>query len=110
MGSPSLAASLSRVRLRKSMFLPVFLPVASFMEREMTSPEGPFYSAIDADSENEEGKFYTWRATEILPLLGTEEADVFMSVYNCDLSGNYIGPGFIHQFMRKANSGPELDI
>ena len=74
----------------EKLFKDVVYEIASFIEREMTSPEGPFYSAIDADSENEEGKFYTWRATEILQLLGKEEADIFMSVYNCDLSGNYI--------------------
>ena len=74
----------------EKLFRDVVYEIASFMEREMTSPEGGFYSAIDADSENEEGKFYTWRGTEILQLLGKEEADIFMSVYNCELTGNYI--------------------
>ena len=72
------------------MYRDVVYEVASFVEREMTSPEGAFYSAIDADSENEEGKFYTWRSTEILQILGREDAEIFMSVYNCDPSGNYI--------------------
>ena len=72
------------------LFKDVVYETVSFIEREMTSPDGPFYSAIDADSENEEGKFYTWRAAEILQTLGKEDAEIFMSVYNCDLSGNYI--------------------
>ena len=38
----------------------------------MTSPEGPFYSTQDADSEGEEGKFYVWTAAEIEQILGDE--------------------------------------
>lgn len=72
------------------MFRDVVYEIAAFIEREMTSPEGGFYSAMDADSENEEGKFYTWRAAEMLQILGKEDAEIFMSVYNCDLAGNYI--------------------
>ncbi len=43
--------------------------------REMTSPDGPFYSTLDADSEGEEGKFYVWTAAEIEQILGKEDAD-----------------------------------
>jgi uncharacterized protein YyaL (SSP411 family) len=56
--------------------------------REMTSPEGPFYSTLDADSEKEEGKFYVWTAAEINELLG-RDADLFSSVYNIDPDGNW---------------------
>ncbi len=74
----------------EKLFKDVVYETVSFIEREMTSPDGTFYSAIDADSENEEGKFYTWRAAEILQILGKEDAEIFMSVYNCDMEGNYI--------------------
>ncbi|MCF8257457.1 MAG: thioredoxin domain-containing protein [Flavobacteriales bacterium] len=43
-----------------------------FIAREMTSPEGAFYSALDADSEGEEGKFYVWTAVELQELLGAD--------------------------------------
>ena len=43
----------------------------------MTSPDGPFYSTQDADSEGEEGKFFVWTAAEIEQILGNEQADVF---------------------------------
>ena len=72
------------------MFRDVVYEVVDFLNREMSSEEGVFYSAIDADSENEEGKFYTWRATELYQALGKEDADIFMSVFNSDMDGNYL--------------------
>ena len=57
--------------------------------REMTSPDGPFYSTLDADSEGEEGKFYVWTAAEIEQVLGKEEADLFSAVYGIEPEGNW---------------------
>ena len=57
--------------------------------REMTSPEGPFYSTLDADSEGEEGKFYVWTAEEIERILGKDEADLFNAVYGVEPEGNW---------------------
>ncbi len=59
-----------------------------FIEREMTSPEGGFYAALDADSEGEEGKFYTWSYDEIEQLLG-EDAGVFAAYYDVTEKGNW---------------------
>ncbi len=57
--------------------------------REMTSPDGPFYSTLDADSEGEEGKFYVWTAVEIEQVLGKDEADLFSTVYGIEPEGNW---------------------
>ena len=46
----------------------------AYVAREMTSPEGPFFSTQDADSEGVEGKFFVWSAAEVERVLGAEEA------------------------------------
>src|SRR5262249_52818249 len=55
----------------------------AFVAREMTSPEGVFYSALDADSNGKEGDFYVWDAKEFDEILGEDEA-LFKQVYGID--------------------------
>jgi len=59
-----------------------------WVEREMTTKEGGFYSSLDADSEGEEGKFYVWTAQEINSLLGND-AELFMEYYDINEKGNW---------------------
>jgi hypothetical protein len=59
-----------------------------WLQREMTSAEGGFYSALDADSEGVEGKFYTWEKQEIDAVLGSE-ADLFNTFYEVSEDGNW---------------------
>jgi uncharacterized protein YyaL (SSP411 family) len=66
---------------------------------DMTSAEGGFYSAEDADSEGEEGKFYTWTRDEIVEILGIR-ANEFCEVYDISEEGNFEGrniPNLIKQ-------------
>ena len=63
-----------------------------FIEREMTSAEGGFYSAIDADSEGVEGKFYSFTKDEIKTILGDEEA-LFSIFYQVTEEGNWVEEG-----------------
>ena len=60
-----------------------------FIKRELTSPEGGFYSSINADSEDEEGKFYVWTKTEIEKLLDKKTFNLFVDYYNITDSGNW---------------------
>jgi uncharacterized protein YyaL (SSP411 family) len=60
----------------------------TFIERELTSPETGFYSALDADSEGVEGKFYTFTLAEIEEILG-DDAGVFAIYYNVTADGNW---------------------
>ncbi len=60
----------------------------TFIEREMLSDEGGFYSALDADSEGVEGKFYTWHKAEIDSLLG-QNAPLFSAFYDVTEKGNW---------------------
>ena len=60
-----------------------------YVLREMRGPEGAFYSAQDAESEGEEGKFYLWTVGEIIEALGRADADLFMKVFNIKKEGNF---------------------
>src|SRR5205823_70814 len=71
-----------------------------YVLHEMTSPEGPFYSTLDADSEGVEGKFYVWSAAEIEAALGKERAEVFGSVFDVDPGGNWEG----HSILRRVKT------
>jgi len=62
----------------------------SYVERELSSPMGGFYSAVDADSEGEEGKFYLWQEDEIKTVLEQKDAELFISLYQFDEQGNYL--------------------
>jgi hypothetical protein len=60
-----------------------------YVRRDMTSPEGGFYSAEDADSEGEEGKFYVWTPSEVAALLGPEDARIFNAYFDVTEQGNF---------------------
>jgi hypothetical protein len=63
--------------------------VLEYVLREMTSPDGGFYSATDADSEGEEGKFFVWTPEEVTSLLGADEARVVCERFNITPGGNF---------------------
>ena len=63
--------------------------IVSWALREMRAPEGGFYSALDADSEGHEGKFYVWTPEEVRALLSEEEYAVAAPVYGFDLPPNF---------------------
>ncbi len=62
-----------------------------YILRDMTSPRGGFYSAEDADSEGEEGKFYLWTVDEVKSILGEEDGTKFCELYNITPWGNFEG-------------------
>ncbi|MBM3133017.1 MAG: thioredoxin domain-containing protein [Chloroflexi bacterium] len=63
--------------------------IIAYVLRDMTAPQGGFYSAEDADSEGVEGRFYVWREEEIRSVLGDTEADFLIPVLNIEKDGNY---------------------
>ncbi len=63
--------------------------IFTYLLRDMTAPEGGFYSAEDADSEGVEGKFYLWSEAEIVKVLGKQDADLFKQIYGTEKDGNY---------------------
>lgn len=79
----------------------------SWLEREMTSPQGGFFSALDADSEGEEGKFYTWQYDE-LKNLSAEEIKLLTDFYHVTPEGNWEHGKNI--FIRDSETEPTLAL
>ncbi|HXG06383.1 MAG TPA: thioredoxin domain-containing protein [Nitrososphaera sp.] len=68
-----------------------------FVIREMTHPDGGFYSALDADSEGEEGKFYLWSKKEIASIIDDQTAtDIFCEHYGVTEGGNFEGRNILN--------------
>jgi uncharacterized protein YyaL (SSP411 family) len=65
--------------------------ILDYVLREMTSPEGGFYSTQDADSEGHEGKFFVWEFDEIRSILGERDAALFCTYYDITPAGNFEG-------------------
>ncbi|MCW8944365.1 MAG: thioredoxin domain-containing protein [Sedimenticola sp.] len=80
----------------KSLFKETALNTAQWAINEMQSPEGGFYSSLDADSEGEEGRFYAWDINEIKPLLDKDEYAHFSRYYGLDQEPNFEGKWHLH--------------
>ena len=80
-------------------YLEVMEKTLGFVLREMTSPEGAFYSALDADSEGEEGRYYVWSKPEVRDLLG-DDAELFCTYYGVTDGGNWEGKSILHRDIR----------
>ncbi|MHA2161345.1 MAG: thioredoxin domain-containing protein [Candidatus Thorarchaeota archaeon] len=74
---------------KKQEYADVVKEIFEYVLRDLTSPEGGFYSAEDADSEGVEGKFYVWSEEEIRSILSDQEADSFIKMHNIRTEGNF---------------------
>ncbi|WP_394352581.1 thioredoxin domain-containing protein [Candidatus Nitrosotalea sp. FS] len=79
-------------------YLEVIHDTLRYVLGHMTSPEGGFYSAQDADSEGEEGKFYVWKKKEIQEILG-KDSDIFCLYYDVTDGGNFEGHTILYNSM-----------
>jgi uncharacterized protein YyaL (SSP411 family) len=84
--------------------------ILDYVVREMTSPEGGFYSTQDADSEGHEGKFFVWTLEEVSSLLGERASDVFARAYDITPSGNFEGKNIPNLKRPMADVAAELQI
>ncbi|NJO02811.1 MAG: thioredoxin domain-containing protein, partial [Bacteroidia bacterium] len=72
----------------RPLYKEVVYETLAFVERELSSPEGAFYSSLDADTEGEEGKFYVWTQPEVNRLL-KDQAALFSDYYHLTEEGNW---------------------
>ncbi len=70
--------------------------ILAYVEREMLSPEGGFYSTQDADSEGVEGKFFVWDQEQIVEALGEEVGEIVCRYYDVTDVGNFEGHNILH--------------
>ena len=81
---------------KKALFREVVEKTLDYVLEEMTSAEGGFYSAEDADSEGVEGLFYTWEKKEVAELLGPDVSKLFCAYYDITEEGNFEGRNILH--------------
>jgi uncharacterized protein YyaL (SSP411 family) len=87
--------------------LNVCLDTLGWALREMRGPEGGFYSALDADSEGVEGRYYVWTVAELRALLG-EDADAAIAWFGASEQGNFEDPH--HPGTQREALGPGLNV
>ncbi|MHB8618548.1 MAG: thioredoxin domain-containing protein, partial [Chloroflexota bacterium] len=80
----------------KPLYRAIAEETLDYVAREMTSPEGGFYSTQDADSEGEEGKFFLWTPAEVEEVLGEADARAFMRYYDVTEAGNFEHRNILH--------------
>ncbi|MFT4155081.1 thioredoxin domain-containing protein [Parafilimonas sp.] len=81
---------------KNTLYANVAQETIKFIEAELTGPEGGFYSALDADSEGIEGKYYTWDKQEIDALLG-KDSEIFCRLFHVSEAGNWEGTNILWQ-------------
>jgi uncharacterized protein len=81
---------------RQDAYADAALETLDYVLRDMTAPQGGFYSAEDADSEGQEGKFYVWTMDQIQDVLGLETADTFSRAYDVSETGNFEGQNILY--------------
>lgn len=76
---------------KKKQYADIAEQIFAYVLRDMTSHEGGFFSAEDADSEGEEGKFYIWSPEEVKKVLGDEDGEKYCRYYDITPEGNFEG-------------------
>ena len=95
---------------RETLYQQVVYDTIAFVERELMSNEGGFYSSLDADSEGEEGKFYTFTKEELKKILGAEEP-LFSKYYNVSAAGNFEhGRNILHRRLSDEKFAKENEL
>lgn len=92
----------------KRLYLHVAEKTAAYVLRELTAPDGGFYSAQDADSDGVEGKYYVFTPEELTGLLGAEQGRAFNAYYDITARGNFEGKS-IPNLLKNTDMTGEFD-
>ena len=92
----------------ESRYAEIVRETLDYVLREMTDPEGGFYSTQDADSEGEEGKFFVWSEAEVVSLLGPELSPLFAYCYDVTPQGNWEGSNILNRVKSHAQAARML--
>jgi uncharacterized protein len=90
--------------LNEPEFLDVARDIFEYVLREMTSPEGGFYSTQDADSEGVEGKFFVWTPEEVEDVLGPDLSDLAERYFDISVEGNFEEANILHRTIEPADA------
>ena len=91
-------------------FARVAKETADWVIKEMQSPEGAYYATLDADSEGEEGLYYTWSNSELKTLLGTQERTAITRIFGLDDKPNFEGRWHLNVKHSPASSSDQLNM
>ncbi|HSR58116.1 MAG TPA: thioredoxin domain-containing protein [Candidatus Binataceae bacterium] len=96
--------------LSEPEFLTVAHEVLDYVLREMTAPDGGFYSTQDADSEGEEGKFFLWNPAEVEQVLDARLAAIAERYFDVTAEGNFEGRNILHRAIEIADAAKMFDM
>lgn len=94
---------------KKEAYLEIMRGIAQWLRREMRHDSGGFYSALDADSEGEEGKFYVWNYDEIKTIAG-KDLSIIAEYYDVSKSGNWEGVNVLRKTASNQQLSEDLGI
>ncbi len=103
------------LKTRNELYRRVAEETLDYVRREMSSPEGGFYSSQDADSEGHEGKFYVWTRGGVEACLGAADADIFCRCFDITDGGNFEGKNILNlprpvSVVARLNNLPEAEL
>lgn len=95
----------------ETLFRRIAAETADWMVRDLQAPEGGYWSALDADSEGHEGRFYVWKPDAVAGLLSAPDYEVFARRFGLDRAANFEGENWhLHVFRSEEDIGRELQL
>ena len=104
-----IAYTMAYEKTRNPLYKEITEKIFEFVIRDLASEEGGFYSALDAETEGEEGKFYIFTKEEIVDLLGDEYGEFYCNYYDITEDGNFEGKNIPNLIDKDLNNINDID-